>query len=151
MLSIMKKHKILFGTIILALLFAACSETVDTDHFGEAGIQVKNSLGVRIDTFDFNFETSVGEDSILIVELANDQMSSQFFYDDINYHFREKEDIFFISKGYFVIGGEAYYLSNCFCDPDLETGEISEGILTILLDRIDEARGNIEYSVLKED
>jgi hypothetical protein len=146
----MKKHEFLIGTIFLALFFLDCSETGNRGHYGEVGIQVKNNLGVKIDTFDFNFETSAGEDSIVLFGLADDQTSSLFFYDDIIYHFREKDDVFFIGKGIFIIEGRVYYLSNCFCDPDLETSEISEGILTVLITGIDEARGNIEYSVLRE-
>lgn len=139
--------KICFLILMGLLFFGGCDKTAGDDHFGEVGLQIRNQLPVTIDTFNFHFDTSAGEDSLLITELLSGGESSIHYYDDITYRFVEKDDIFLIKKGRFVIEEKSYYVANCFCDPGIQTGEFSDGSMSIQIEGIDSLRGNVVYTI----
>ena len=138
--------------LVLLLLFAlmACEQVPPEDHSDEVDILVENQLDLRIDSFQFHFDTSYGEDSILVTMLEPGEKSESWYFEDLKYFYREQSDFFLIKKGYFIIDSRIYYHSNCFCEPDLQDDILTEGKVVIKVNGIDSIRGNVEYNIIKE-
>jgi len=137
--------------LVLVLLFlVGCEKKAEIDHSDEVAILVENFHTATLDTFEFFFETSYGEDSIMITSLTPGQQSNVQYFEDVNYQYREAEDIFLIKKGRFVIETKSYFIANCFCEPDLKEGQFAEGKLTIRVEGIDALRGEVSYEIIKE-
>jgi hypothetical protein len=137
----------IFMVLLTAMFFIQCEKEELPDHGQEVSLEIENQLGTTIDTFQFHFNTSLGDDSLMVTQLESDQISDPAYFDNIIYRFKEKEDIFLIAKGRFLIENQNYYIANCFCDPDLKMDTFYRGSLTIAIEGIDDLRGNVEYSI----
>lgn len=143
------KNRTLFivAFTLLIFFFIRCEKEEIVDHSEEVSLQIENRLESTIDTFKFHFDTAFGEDSLMITNLPRDQISEEVYFDDVIYRYKEKGDIFLIKKGRFVIEDENYYIANCFCDPGIERDTFHQGLLSLYIEDIDRARGNVIYHI----
>lgn len=137
-------------TVLMPLIFIHCEKDEPIDHANEVSIQVENHLSVPIDTFKVHFNTTMNEDSLLVIKLEPGQTSDRSYFEDVTYHYFNQGDIFLVKKGWFKIENKDYYISNCFCDPGLLLDTLDFGKLSIKVEKIDTLRKTVQYMVIKD-
>lgn len=137
-------------SFLIVILFITCTGT-DTENPEGTGpeIRIANEMNVHMDSLCFRFEIPAGLDSIRVVGLNPDQNIQGYSFVGFYNYYRNPGDLFLLKSGWLVTGGEKYYLSNCFCDPDLKKELITEGIYTIRLKGIDPLRKELVYEIQK--
>lgn len=132
----------------LAVFFSCQNHDVEQDD--GVGISLFNSLDQHIDTLAITVNTSSGTDSMLFTQVESGEQSNIKYIEESKYYYIETDDIFIVSKGYFIIDAIRYDLSNCFCDPNLNEGMLPDGEYYINVMEIDALRGNVEYLIEKK-
>lgn len=140
---------LVFLLVFTLALIASCQ---NHEPEAEEGVVLSlfNSLDFLIDTLAITVNTSTGTDSMLFTQIETGVESNIQKLDEVKYYYIEADDVFIVSKGYFIIEGVRYDLSNCFCDPDLKEGILPESEYVLRVNEIDALRGNVEYVIEKK-
>ena len=142
--------RVLIFLLVFSLgIFFSCQNQEPEQEDG-VGLSLFNSLDQIIDTLAITVNTSSGTDSILFTQVEPGEQSNVQYFEESKYYYIETDDIFIVSKGYFIIDAIRYDLSNCFCDPNLNEGFLSDGEYIINVIEIDALRGNVEYLIEKK-
>lgn len=144
-------QQLIFILFILtsSFLIFSCDQDVNINE-NLTGISLSNKLDVTIDTLAFVFSTGTGTDSVLFLQTEALMNSDRQYFEQAKYYFRQSEDIFLISEGFYSIDGERFDLSNCFCDPELNQGILPPGHYVIEVNGIDPLRNIVNYIITQE-
>ena len=145
-----RKYLPLFLLAILQGLGGCSTQSTDPDKLNQPEIRVSNRLDVRVDTLDLQLLTTGGPDSLQVLGLDPDDQIGGFYFEDIRFYFREPQDMFLVKNARIVIGSNRYYISNCFCDPELREGLLTEGTYILIFRDIDWLRKEIVYDIVPE-
>lgn len=130
----------------ISILFS-CGQTDIQQEPNAIKIRTDNLLDSAIDTLKFEILIPDGTDTLLYTSIPAQGTSSWKSINAATYFFKEESDVFLISEGKFVINGESYFLSNCFCDPVLQKGDLPFGEYIIFVEEIDPLRKNVNYTI----
>jgi hypothetical protein len=144
------KKKIPFLLFLLLLMMACNREEVIIEE-DLIQIRLNNQSENDIDSLKFFLESPAGTDSLLFTQVKSGELSDWQVVAESYYYYKEEGDIFIINEGKFVIDGEDYYLSNCFCDAELKEAVLPYGKYQIRVNGIDPLRKDVNYVILVDE